>query len=425
MQPDQQTTDADARTVALISRRRLLQTMAAVGAGAFVAACGTAGAGGATKAPATAGTPTTAPTGGQSSAPTAAASSAPESQGPVTGTFHMATWIGYIDVSDDNKTHPSLDRFTAETGIIVDYQESVDANESFYASQLQGPLSQGVPTGWDIVVLTDWLIQRLKDKDWLEEITPGTTFPANLQDIYTTREWDPGNKFAAPWQSGMTGIGYDKAKSGELTDLGVFFDKKYEGKITYQTEMNDCVGLTALYQGNDPTTLTQAQFDQAIAAITKAVNDGLVRQMTGNSYVNDLQVGDAQVSQAWSGDVLTLLVPKQKKDQDFTWTLADQGGMLWTDNMSIPKGAQNIPQARVFIDWYYEPANAAEIEAYVNYVCPVKGADKEIVKIDPELGTNTLIFPTPEMFAKLHQFIATDPATRSSWEEAFAKAVGL
>jgi len=84
---------------------------------------------------------------------------------------------------------------------------------------------------------------------------------------------------------------------------------------------------------------------------------------------------------AWSGDVLTLLVPDQKPDQDFQWALPKEGGMLWTDNMVIPKGSPNKAQAERWIDFYYEPTNAATIEAWVNYVCPVAGA-KEVNTVD-------------------------------------------
>jgi len=336
----------------------------------------------------------------------------------------MATWIGYIDVADDGVTHPSLDRFTQETGISVDYQEAVDDNESFYASQLKGPLQSGVDTGWDLVVLTDWMIIRLITLGWLEKIDPSANFPTNLGDIYKTRAWDQGNVYAAPWQSGMTGIGFDQKKTGKLTSLAIFFDTKYAGKMTYLTEMRDTVGLTALEMGTDPTNLTQDQFDAAIAKITQAVKDSLVRQLTGNSYVEDMAAGDVIVAMAWSGDVQGLLVPDQKSSQDFQWQLADEGGMLWTDNMAIPKGARNKAQAEVFINWYYIAANAAEVEAYVNYVCPVKGAEAEIVKINADLGSNVLIFPTADMQAKLHQFVALDLTTASSWESDFATAIG-
>jgi spermidine/putrescine transport system substrate-binding protein len=99
--------------------------------------------------------------------------------------------------------------------------------------------------------------------------------------------------------------------------------------------------------------------------------------------------------------------------------------MLWTDNMCIPKGARNKAQAEVFINWYYEPANAAEIEAWVNYVCPVKGAGEELIKLDPDLGNNPLIFPTQDMYSRLHQFAGIGIEQASDWEAAFATAIGL
>jgi spermidine/putrescine transport system substrate-binding protein len=428
---------------AIISRRRLLQLSAVTGVGAFLAACGAAGTKtaapavttgpvvttgpAATTAATAAGTPGVTATPGSATTPPATEAPTPTSAAaatPVIGVFKMATWIGYIDLAADGVTHPSLDRFTQETGIQVDYQEAVDDNESFFAAQLKAPLQSGVDTGWDLVVLTDWMIIRLITLGWLEKIAPSANFPTNLGDIYKTREWDQGNVYAAPWQSGMTGIGFDKKKTGEVTNLDVLFDVKYAGKMTYLTEMRDTVGLAALDLGSDPTNLTQPQFDAAVAKITKAVKDAVVRQLTGNSYVEDMAAGGVIVAMAWSGDVAGLLVPDQKASQDFQWRLADQGGMLWTDNMAIPKGARNKAQAEVFINWYYLPANAAEVEAYVNYVCPVKGAETEIVKLDPALGANVLIFPTADMQARLHQFVALDIKTAAAWESAFATAIG-
>ncbi len=346
---------------------------------------------------------------------------------PITGSFKMATWIAYIDVGPDGASHPSLERFMAETGVQIDYEEAVNANEEFFASQLQGPLQAGLSTGWDIVVLTDWMIQRLVNYGWLSPIDVAATpnFPANLLPIYQTREWDPGNTLAAPWQSGMTGLGYDQKITGPLTNLDILFADTYAGKITYLSDPRDTVGLSALRLKIDPTTITQEQWDASLAEVKKAVDAGIVRQITGNSYVNDMASGDVVVAVAWSGDISTQLVPEQSADQDFLWSLADQGGMLWTDNMAIPKGALNQPQAQVFINWYYDPANAAEIEASVNYVCPVKGADKAIVAINPDLATNTLIFPSPDMLTRLYQFRSLDLDTASKWEADFNAVAGL
>jgi len=416
---------------ARLSRRQMLQLSAGAGAAAFLAACGTSG----TKTPVPTAAASAAATGAAGSpATTAAASpSAPASAGPTQlgGSFKMASWIGYIDVDENGISHPSLDRFTKETGIQIDYQEAVNDNEEFFASQLKGPLETGVSTGWDIVVLTDWMIIRLINLGWLEKISTGATFPSNVGEYYTKRDWDPGNQYAAPMQSGMTGLGYDKKKVGEQKDLKAVFTDAFAGKMTYLSEMRDTVGLAALYQGADPATLTQAQFDAANALVKEAVDKSWVRQLTGNDYIEGLQSGDVSVAIAWSGDVAVLLVPDQSPDQDFQWTLPTQGGMLWTDNMAIPKGAENQAQAEAYINWFYVPENVAEMVAGpdggqgVRYVCPVAGAADAIKSLDPSLAQDPLIFPTPAMLANLHDFVALDVPTASKWEAAFASAIGL
>jgi spermidine/putrescine transport system substrate-binding protein len=383
-----------------LSRRRLLQAAGVAGASAFLAS---------SRVSAQDATP--APAGGLANS----------------GVFRMATWIGYMPTDESGVTFPDLDRFTAETGVQVDYNESVEENEGFYASDLRGPLEAGVGTGWDLVVLTDWMIQRLVSLGWLERINIAamTSFPANLEDIYRNPTWDPDNTLAAPYQSGMTGPGFDLNKTGEVTSLDVFYTDQFGGQLTYQSEMHDTIGLTALYQGVDPATLTQEQFDAALGVVRTAVDSGIVRRVTGNSYVEDMANGDVVVAMAWSGDVTSLLVPDQTPEQDFQWRLADQGGMIWTDMMAIPLGAEFKAQAETFIDWYYRPENAASIEAYVNYVCPVKGAAEAMVGIDPALAENPLIFPTEEMRARLHTFIVLDPDADAVWQQAFAEVIGL
>jgi len=344
----------------------------------------------------------------------------------VGGTLNFANWIGYIDVDDSGAKHPTLDKFTKEQGTQVNYVEAIDGNEEFYA-KIQPQLKAGLPTDWDLIVVTDWMVARLVRQGWLEEIDKSQTpnFPANLLENYIGRSFDPDTKFAAPWQSGMTGLGFDKNKTGALDTLDVLWDDKYKGKVTYLTEMRDTVGLSAIRLGSDPGTLTQEQFDAALAEVDKAVKAGIVRQVVGNSYVDVMASGDAILAMAWSGDVLTLLVPDQKPDQDFQWALPKEGGMLWTDNMVIPKGAKNLQQAISFINFYYDPTNAATIEAYVNYVCPVKGAKDEMLKLDPDIANNPLIFPPDDILSRLKQFRAVTAEEEQTWAEAFNKVLGL
>ena len=436
------------RAAGPMTRRRMLQAMAASGIGAFLAACGTSGtrspspsAAGSTGASAA---PSARPSVGASATPGATATGAPSpadtpspepsaepSAAPtrpaVTGGFRWANWVGYIDKEGGNR-YPTLERFTAETGISVEYSNGgVDDNESFYTADLEGPLGAGQPTGWDLVVLTDWMVQRLVARGWLETIDTSwmTNYPQNLKEEYRNRAWDPDNTFCAPWQSGMTGLGFDRAITGDLDSIEAFWDPQWAGRMTYLTEMRDTVGLSALRLGFDPATLTQEQFDQALAEVKRAVDEGLTRQLTGNSYVEEMDFGNVVLAMAWSGDVQGLLVPDQEAGQDFQWVLPKEGGMLWTDNMAIPKGAPNKTQVELWIDFYYQPDVAAVVEAWVNYVCPVAGADAEMLALDPDLAQNIYIFPTPDMTARLRDFISTDLETAQRWEEAFADAIGL
>jgi spermidine/putrescine transport system substrate-binding protein len=134
-----------------------------------------------------------------------------------------------------------------------------------------------------------------------------------------------------------------------------------------------------------------------------------------------MAAGDVIVAIAWSGDVSGLLVPDQTEAQDFQWALPTEGGMLWTDNMVLPKGAKNKAQAEAWINFYYVPENAATIEAYVGYVCPVKGAEEFLA----DEADNPLIFPTDDMVARLHVFRALTAEEDQQWAEDFSRVMGL
>jgi len=401
-----------------ITRRRFLQGSALAGTAAFMAACGTPPQGSGAASPSAV----------ASESATASASASAGATPANSGTLRFANWIGYIDVTEDGSTFPTLEKFKTETGITVEYADgAVDDNETFFTSDLQAPLEAGQPTEWDLVVVTDWMVARLIRLGWVETIDTSLTpnFVANLAENYKGRSFDPDTNLAAPWQSGMTGIGFDKNKTGDQDSLDVFFTDTFKGKLTFLSEMRDTIGLSAIRLGSKPEDLTQEQFDAALAEVDKAIKSGIVRQVTGNSYVEDMAGGGVILAMAWSGDVSTLLVPDQKPDQDFQWALAKEGGMLWTDNMVIPKGSPNKAQAERWIDFYYEPQNAATIEAYVNYVCPVAGAKEIMLESEPELANNPLIFPPDEWVSRLHIFRATTAEEETAWSEAFTKAMGL
>jgi len=399
-----------------LTRRQFVQGTALAGFAVFVAACGRAGSSAAPSVAATT-APSAAPV--QSVAPSA--SVAPTPKPSMAAELNWANWTYYMDVDDAGK-FPTLEQFKVKYGTTVNYKEVIDDNDSFVGT-IRPQLEAGQDTGWDLMTLTDWMAARLIRLGWVEQMDPGNmpNVVANLQDVYRDVAWDPTNDHHVPWQSGMTGLGYDQSKTGDLTSLDAFFDLKYKGSIDYLSEMRDTIGLTMLKLGLDPSKPTAADCDAAVAEIKRVQDAGMNALFKGNAYAEDLKSGDAVLAMAWSGDMVQALVDKPT----LRFTIADQGGMLWTDNNLIPKAAKNAYTAQVMIDFCYDPTIAAQIEAYVNYICPVKGAAEVLVASDPEIAKNPLIFPPPEILAKLHIFGGLDEATEKYFNEQFATLTGL
>jgi spermidine/putrescine transport system substrate-binding protein len=314
-------------------------------------------------------------------------------------TLQFSNWPYYIDVDDKTKKRPTLEQFKQKTGTTVRYVEDINDNATYFG-KIQRPLSQGQSIDRDIIVLTDnsrfpgLLIQ----KEWAEPLDK-SAIPniKNLQDSLKSPGFDPDRTYSLPWQSGMTGIATNlKVTEKPITSVDELLESpKLHGKITLLTEMADTMSLVMLANGDDPAKVDDASFDRALKKIQRAVDNGQVRQFTGNDYTGPLSRGDLMACFAWSGDVVQL----QPDNPKLVWNLADSGGDIWTDNMLIPKGGDTYT-ASTFMNFVYDPKIAAQIEAYINYVCPVKGAKEEMRKLDPKLADNPLIFPDDETLGK-------------------------
>jgi spermidine/putrescine transport system substrate-binding protein len=313
-------------------------------------------------------------------------------------TLNFSNWTLYIDVK--GQRHPSLDQFHKKYGVLVNYTEDINDNASYFG-KIQGPLSRGQSINRDIIVMTDnsRYPSLLIKKGWVEKLDK-SAIPniKNLQPALQHPSWDPNRDHSLPWQSGMTGIAYnDRLTDPVLSIPRLLEDKKLKGKVTVLNEMADALSLVMLANGDDPAKVTDATFNRAIKRIKKAVDSGQIRQFTGNDYSGPLAKGDLKAAMSWSGDIVQL----QSSNKHLHWNLPTDGGDIWTDNMLIPKGG-NVYTASVFMNYAYEPKVAAEIEAYVNYICPVVGAKQVLLKKNPAVARNVLIFPTKKMLANVH-----------------------
>ena len=387
---------------AQLSRRSVLRGAGGVGVAAALAACGTGDTTGTTDKPAA----------------TVKDKSATEK------IVRWANWPAYLDYDEKTKKYPTLEKFQQQTGIKATYAEDIDDNDSYYG-KIQGQLKNGDDIGKDVITMTDWMAGRLIRQNYVQKLDKANIPNAkNLNPKLQDVDFDPGRAHSLTWQSGYAGIGYRKDKVGrELKTLDDLWAPDLKGKIVVLSEMRDTVGLIMLSQGVDISKeFTEDQFNTALDVLQKQVDSGQIRQVKGNSYLEDLRSGNAIAAIAWSGDIL--LAQFEEEDPNYTFTLPDTGGTLWSDNLMVPIGSPHKANAEKLFDFYYEPAIAAEVAAYVNYICPVEGAKAEMEKIDPSLVDSPLIFPTEADLASVKVFHSLTPDEETTYSEAFQKVIG-
>ena len=338
--------------------------------------------------------------------------------------LRWGNWPLYLDFDEDTKKYPTLEAFIKETGIETKYFEDYNDNDEFFG-KVQAQLKLKKDIGYDIVTPTDWMAARWIRLGYTQKFDGGNIPNAsNILDTLASPSFDPKREQTLPWQGIMSGFGWNVAKNPKgIRTIDDLFSPQNKGKIVVLSELRDTIGVILLAQGVDVTTVTEDQYMNAVDFMAKKISDGWIRGVKGNEYAEDLTSGDATAVIGWSGDMFILASENEGK---FDFAIPESGGTISSDNFVIPYtvGADAKANAEKMINYYYDPAVAAEVAAYVNYVCPVKGAQAEMEKIDPDLAASEYIFPTEKTMAKLNVFRALTTDEETTWTEAFQKAAG-
>jgi spermidine/putrescine transport system substrate-binding protein len=344
--------------------------------------------------------------------------------GSAKNSVRWGNWPLYLDVDDSGKKYPTLQAFTKETGIDVKYFEDYNDNDEFFG-KVQAQLKLGKDIGYDLVCPTDWMASRWIRLGYTQKFDAANVpNKSNIIDTLASPSFDPKRESSLTWQGIMGGFGWNTAKNPKgVRTLDDLFSPANKGKIVVLSEMRDTVGIILRSQGVSLATVTENQFMNAVDFLAKKIADGWIRGVKGNEYAEDLTSGDATAVIGWSGDMFIL---KSENAGKFDFAIPESGGTISGDNMMIPSTVTAEAKANTekLINYYYEPAVAAEVAAYVNYVCPVKGAQAEMEKIDPELAKSEFIFPSAKTMANLSVFRSLTPTEETTWTEAFQKAAG-
>lgn len=307
-----------------------------------------------------------------------------------TNSLNIVNWAEYIDLQSVSAAQDFL-------GVTIDYREDYTDNVTGFDEIIEPALATtGSTNAFDIIVPTNWLAARMISNGWVEALPlEEIRNHVNLDPAFLTNEWDRGSRFQMPWQAGITGIAYDPERvGGDITSVESLFDRELRGRVGLVGEMREAVGLAMLFNGDDPSNPTAQSARAGLDLILSLVDQGHFGFIVFDDFTNRLQDGELDATMAWSGQAAALALD----DDRFRYVIPDEGGISWFDTMVIPKGAPNFTNAARWMNWAYDPLNAAEISAFNLYVCPVLGTQellrsREGSSAATELAENPLVFP--------------------------------
>jgi spermidine/putrescine transport system substrate-binding protein len=403
-----------------LSRRSMLSGAGVLGLGAFLTACGTS-----------------APAGTSGSSVTVKPTAAADQSGSEK-IVNWANWTQYLDFDEAAKAYPTLVDFGKTSGLKANYYEEIEDNAAYYA-KIQAQLHRGKDIQRDIVTLTDWMAARLIREGLVQKLDKARIPNAkNLLPSLANVPWDPGRNHSLTWQSGYTGIGYNVQEFAKLglrppKTVDDLWQVPLKNRVMVLSEMRDTLGLIMLQLGRKPESFTTNDFNDALAVLETQLNNGQIRQVVGNSYVDSMKSGDALAVLCWSGDVaqvnLDLRAKNAKLTKDpFEFVMPEAGGMLWSDNLMVPVGSPHKQNAELLMNYYYDARVAAKVAAWVNYVCPVQGAQEEMAKlpdVDKSLLDSQMIFPTADFLKQVHMIRPLTQAEETEYTANFQKVLGL
>jgi spermidine/putrescine transport system substrate-binding protein len=335
-------------------------------------------------------------------------------------TIDFSNWIGYVDPIKAKDTS-TLEKFEKDTGITVDYVTDINDNEQFFA-KVSPQLQSCKSTGRDVFVLTDWMAAKMIDLGWLQKLDHSKmpNVDANLIDFLKAPAFDPKREYSVPWQSGMTGICYNSDLTDPVTSFQELMTRKdLHGKTEVLTEMRDTMGFLLMMIGADPEDFTDDEFSAAIDKLQGYVDNGQIRKIAGNSYVDDMKSGNIVACEAWSGDVINLL-----GGDPYKYVNPDEGFMIWTDNMLVPNKAEHKTNVEELMNFYYDPVNAAKLADWNFYFCPVQGAQEAMAQIDKSAVNSEFIFVDDAALQKGKLFMPLSEGKATDYQAQFNQVMG-
>ena len=249
--------------------------------------------------------------------------------------------------------------FEEETGATV-VQESFDSNEQMYIK-----VANQEP--YDVLVPSDYMVQRLIDEDLLQKLDKSKlTCMDKLADAVKGLPYDPQNEYSVPYFWGTVGIVYDKTKV-EIRDLeaegfGIFLDEKYKGDVYLYDSERDAFMMALKDLGYSMNTTSEKEIQEAYDWLVQCV-ETMDAEIVTDEIIDNMAQGRKALGLIYSGDATYVM----EENENMGYYMPDTGTNLWSDAMVIPKNAKNPELAHEFINFVSDYEGAYDNSSFVGY----------------------------------------------------------
>ena len=321
-------------------------------------------------------------------------------------TLNVFNWGEYMSLGQDGAMHVNKE-FEALTGIKVNYQ-TFDNNEGMYTKLKSGGAS------YDVVIPSDYMIAKMIKEDMLQpldwSLIPNATLC--IDEKYMDLEYDPGNVYSVPYTWGTVGLIYNTTLVDEApTSWNALWDERYAGDILMFGNSRDAFAIALLKNGLslNPKTLDDVE---------TAKEDLIAQKGVVQAYVNDeifdkMCGGEAALAPYYAGDALTMM----EENPDLGFVVPVEGTNMFTDAAVIPKDAQNVLAAHMYINFLNEVDVALANAEYIYYPTPHMGAYE---LLDEDMKNNPVAYPSDDVLANTEVFTILDEEISKAMDTAWS-----
>ena len=241
--------------------------------------------------------------------------------------------------------------------------ENFDSNEMMYTKLMAGDR-------YDVVVPSDYMIERLLKEDYLQELDK-SMIPniENLSDSVLGMSYDPDNTYSIPYFWGSVGLVYNHENVDpavvESEGWEILRNTDYAGHIYIYDSERDSFMMAFKALGYSMNTEDPDEINDAYEWLLQ-MNNTMSPVYVTDEVIDGMMNGYKDIAVVYSGDATVIL----DENEDMSFYMPDQGTNIWCDAMVIPANAENPKLANEFINYMLTYEAAFDNTETVGYTSP-------------------------------------------------------